>query len=129
MSDAAPNWEWRFYLDDMIGFCERVQAFTQGLDQIQFVRDIMRFDATVRNIELIGEAATHIPDQLRLSSPNVPWRMIVATRNQLIHGYLGIDDDTLWSIVQTDIQMLLTNQQEMKVKVSDWPSGTPQRTP
>lgn len=79
MSDAAPNWEWRFYLDDMIGFCERVQAFTQGLDQIQFVGDIMRFDATVRNIELIGEAATHIPDQLRLSSPNVPWRMIVAT--------------------------------------------------
>ena len=113
----------------MIGFCERVQAFTQGLDQIQFVGDIMRFDATVRNIELIGEAATHIPDQLRLSSPNVPWRMIVATRNQLIHGYLGIDDDTLWSIVQTDIPMLLTNLQEMKVKVSDWPSGTPQRTP
>lgn len=54
MSDATPNREWRFCLDDMIGFCERVQTFTRGLDQIRFVGDIMRFDATVRNIELIG---------------------------------------------------------------------------
>ena len=119
MSDATPNREWRFYLDDMIGFCERVQAFTAGLDQIQFVSDIMRFDATVRNIELIGEAATHIPDQVRLSSPHVPWRMIVATRNQLIHGYLGVDDDTLWSIVQTDIPLLLSSLREFKSKVSE----------
>ena len=45
--------------------------------------------------------------------------MIVATRNRLIRGYFGIDDDTLWNIVQTDIPMLLTNLQEMKMKVSD----------
>jgi uncharacterized protein with HEPN domain len=118
MSDATPNREWRFYLDDMIGFCERVQAFTAGLDQIQFVSDIMRFDATVRNIELIGEAATHIPDSVRLSSTDVPWRMIIATWNQLIHGYLGIDDDTLWSIVQTDVPLLLASLRELKAKVS-----------
>ncbi|MEY4883883.1 MAG: hypothetical protein RIS34_1737 [Pseudomonadota bacterium] len=84
MSDATPNREWRFYLDDMIGFCERVQTFTQGLDQARFVSDALHFDATVRNIELIGVAATHIPDQVRMSSPSIPWRMVIATRNQLI---------------------------------------------
>ena len=109
--------EWRFYLDDMIIFCERVQLFTTEIEQIQFETDLMRFDATVRNIELIGESATHIPEHIRKSTPNIPWRMIIATRNQLIHGYLGIDNDTLWSIVQSDIPALLANLRELKTKL------------
>ena len=112
MSDATPNREWRFYLDDMIGFCQKVISFTVGLDQTQFVKNDMCFDATIRNIELIGEAATHIPESVRAGSPDIPWRMVIATRNQLIHGYLGIDNDTLWSIVETDIPALL---QQLKV--------------
>ena len=118
MSEVSSNREWRFYLDDMIGFCERVQAFTHGFDQARFMGDAMRFDATVRNIELIGEAATHIPEQARMSIPTIPWRMIIATRNQLIHGYLGIDNDTLWSIIETDIPALLATLRDLKTKLS-----------
>ncbi len=118
MSEPTVSREWRFYLDDMIGFCERIQCFTAGIDQSHFVEDLMRFDATVRNLELIGESATHIPESVRKSAPDIPWRMIIATRNQLIHGYLGIDNDTLWSIVQTDIPMLLANLRRLKRKVS-----------
>ena len=114
MSDVVPNREWRFYLDDMIGFCERVLSFTHGLDQAQFLVDVMRFDATIRNLELIGEAATHIPAAVRMSVTDIPWRMIIATRNQLIHGYLGIDNDTLWSIIETDIPALLSALRRMK---------------
>ncbi|MDO9404490.1 MAG: DUF86 domain-containing protein [Polaromonas sp.] len=101
----APR-EWRFYLADMHRFCDRVLVFTAGLDQAQFVGDTMRFDATVRNIELIGEAATHVPDTVRQAMPQIPWRMVIATRNRLIHGYLGIDNDTLWSLIQTDVPAL-----------------------
>jgi len=57
--------------------------------------------------DMIGEAATHIPDEVRVAHPEIPWRMIIATRNRLIHGYLGIDDDTLWSIIQDDVPLLL----------------------
>ncbi len=99
--------EWRFYVQDMIAFCEKVLAFTQGQQQDQFVADAMRFDATVRNLELIGEAASHIPQDVRDAHPAVPWRMLIATRNQLIHGYLGLDNDILWSIIQTDVPVLL----------------------
>ena len=63
----------------------------------------MRYDATLRNLELIGEAATHVPADVRDAAADVPWRLIVAVRNRLIHGYLGIDDDTLWSIVSDDL--------------------------
>ena len=93
----------------MIGFCERILAFTQGTRREEFPADAMRYDATVRNIELVREAATHGPESIRQSHPEIPWRLIIAARNQLIDGYLGLDDDVLWSIVQTDIPALLTN--------------------
>jgi uncharacterized protein with HEPN domain len=85
MSDS-PGREWRFYLDDMIGFAEKVLAYSQGFDQAGFVAHAMAYDATVRNLELIGEAATHIPDSVRQANPHIPWRLIIATRNRLIHG-------------------------------------------
>ena len=106
MSDAFLR-EWRFYLDDMIGFADKVLAYTAGLDQTGFVTSELVYDATVRNLELIGEAATHIPDEVRKANPDIPWRMVIATRNRLIHGYLGIDNDTLWSLVRESVPELL----------------------
>jgi len=89
--------EWRFYVDDMIDFAERVLAYTEGLDQAAFVASGLHYDATIRNLELIGEAAAHVPETVRGAWSQIPWRLIIATRNRLIHGYLGIDNDTLWS--------------------------------
>lgn len=106
--------EWRFYLDDMIGFAENVLTYCEGLDQVTFESTHLNFDATVRNLELIGEAASHIPDEIRDANPSVPWRLIIATRNRLIHGYLGIDNDTLWSIIQDDIPSLLIELKNLK---------------
>lgn len=105
MSDGVR--EWRFYIDDMIAFAEKVLAYTAGMDQSAFVANALVYDATLRNLELIGEAATRVPDDVRQAHPQVPWRMIIATRNRLIHAYLGIDIDTLWSVVVTDVPALL----------------------
>lgn len=113
MSDASPR-EWRFYLGDMMAFCERVLEYTHGLDRATFAADRLRYDATLRNLELVGEAATHIPDAVRAAQPDIPWRKVVATRNRLIHAYLGIDDDILWSIVTDDIPDLLLQLKELQ---------------
>lgn len=75
MSEATSPREWRFYVNDMIGFCERILAFTQGTGRAEFPADAMRYDATVRNIELVGEAATHVPESIRQNLPEIPWRM------------------------------------------------------
>ena len=115
MSESA-NREWRFYLDDMIQFAGKVLTYTRDLDQIGFVTNELTYDGTIRNLELIGEAATHIPEAIRNAQPEIPWRMIVATRNRLIHGYLGIDDDTLWSIIRDDIPELLPLLKSLKEK-------------
>lgn len=113
MSEPAQR-AWWFSLDDMIGCAEKVIIYTDGLDQATFVANGLHYDATVRNLELIGEAATHIPDIVRSEDPQIPWRLIIATRNRLIHGYLGIDNDTLWSVIQDDIPALLAQLRQLR---------------
>ena len=112
----APPREWRFYLDDMIGFCEKVITYSAGFDLSAFIASELNYHATVRNLELLGEAAIHIPETVRADHPNIPWRLIVATRNRLIHGYLGIDNDTLWSIISGDVPALLPNLRALKTQ-------------
>ncbi len=108
MSDARQGGrEWRFYLNDMISFAGKVLSYTAHLDQAAFVADGLTYDATLRNLALIGESATRIPQVVQAAHPEIPWRQIIATRNRLIHAYLGIDDDTIWSIIQDDIPVLL----------------------
>ena len=116
---------WMLYVEDMIEFAERVLSYTGGLDQEQFTTDERTYDATLRNIELIGEAATHVPGYVREAHSEIEWRRIVATRNRLAHVYLGIDDDVVWDIVQTDIPDLLP----MLRRLSDSSRRTQPRPP
>ncbi len=116
MSDTTQR-EWRFYLDDMIEFAGKVLAYTDGFDQDAFVASGLTYDATLRNLELIGEAAAHIPEEVRSTHPEIPWRIIIATRNRIIHGYLGIDEDTLWSIIRDDVPELMPLLSALKHEV------------
>jgi len=106
--------EWRFYLDDMIDFTEKILLYTEGYGLTAFEASGITYDATVRNLELLGEAATHIPPEIRDGSPEIQWRQVIATRNRLIHGYLGIDNDILWSIIRQDVPALLPQLRELR---------------
>ena len=99
--------EWRFYVSDMIDFCERVLDYTAGLDRASFVASAMTYDAVLRNLELIGEAATHIPEAVRDAHPEIPWRAIVGARNRLAHSYLLIDDEIIWTMIEDAVPSLL----------------------
>ena len=79
----------------MITFSERVLRYTEHLDQGAFISDIRTYDATLRNLELIGEAATRVPSDAREAYPHISWRRIIGSRNRLAHDYLGIDDDMI----------------------------------
>jgi uncharacterized protein with HEPN domain len=94
------------YLRDMVEFCDRVMAYTSGFDVTALLSDRMRYDATLRNLELIGEAATRVPVELRERAPEVPWRMVIGTRNRLAHGYLGIEPETVWLIATDSVPRL-----------------------
>lgn len=96
----------RLYLEDMRLFCERVIEYAKGVDREAFTGDTMRYDPTMRNLEPLGEAASRVPAEIRSAAPRIPWRQRIATRNRLVHAFLGIDDDIVRSIVRDDIPAL-----------------------
>ncbi len=63
--------EWRFYVTDMIGFAEKVVVYTDGIDQEKFVTSGLNYDATVHNLILLGEAATHVPEHVQIFADEI----------------------------------------------------------
>lgn len=112
--------EWRFYVADMIGFAEKVVIYTEGLDQEKFVANELNFDATVHNLILLGEAASHIPDRVRTFAGQIDWKQIVATRNRLVHGYLGIKNEVVWDIIQNEIPALIEQLNALKKAADEY---------
>ncbi len=64
--------------------------------------------ALERCVELIGEAATRLPEDWRTSHPEIPWRQIIAMRNVMIHGYDIVVSDVLWDVATNDVPKLRT---------------------
>lgn len=78
------------YLDDIQESCEKVLRFTKGMTYKDFVNDDLRFDAVLRNLEIIGEAVKNISDETRRKYPQIKWRKIAGFRNIVAHEYLGL---------------------------------------
>jgi uncharacterized protein with HEPN domain len=112
--DRRPARSWYFFLDDMAAFAKDVLRYTAGMDQTQFESNGLVLDATLRKLELIGEAARNVPEEIRGLAPEIPWRQIIATRNRIVHAYLGIDNDTIWSILRDDLPGLIDAVEALK---------------
>lgn len=108
----------RLYVEDMLEFCSKVLSYSAALTDATLTADAIRYDAILRNLELIGEAATHVPEAVRAMAPAVPWRQIVATRNRVAHAYLGISAETVWSILHDDLPALDLALRELLVQMN-----------
>ena len=113
----------RLYVEDMIEFCSRALSYSAALTEATLTDEPMRYDAILRNLELIGEAATHVPEPLRAMAPDVPWRQIVATRNRVAHAYLGIAAETVWSILRDDLPALKLALQALLARMGGEPAA------
>ena len=91
---SLPERDDRLYLRDMVEFCERVAAYSAGHDQESLLADRMRYDAVLRNLELIGEAATRVPVNMRGLAPEIAWRQIIGTRNRLAPMPISVSSPT-----------------------------------
>jgi len=104
------------YLADIQAACEKVARFTKGMTYKEFVNDDLRFDAVLRNLEIIGEAAKSISEHTRKKYPDVKWRKIAGFRDIVIHEYFGVNDETVWDIVAHEIPSLLATVSMMLKK-------------
>lgn len=99
--------DWRVYLQEMLVDCQKVVRYTSGMSTLaDFTRDDAAYDGILHNLQMIGEAARYIPDEVRPLMPNVEWKAIVGLRNVIVHRYFAIDNEIVWDIVQRKIPEL-----------------------
>jgi len=79
------------YLTDMLAYAEKARSFVGGMTWEELQADEKTYLATVRAIEIVGEAARHVPEEFRAGFPAIPWRRIIGMRNILVHDYEGAD--------------------------------------
>lgn len=94
---------------------EEILDYTKGADLAVFKANSMLKFATIKQIEIIGEAAKYISEETITQYPEIPWKQISGLRNILVHEYFGVDTTLIWQIVQTDIPAL-KNKLETKPK-------------
>jgi uncharacterized protein with HEPN domain len=102
----------RIYLADILECCFKIQTYVGTLSKDDFITNGMTYDAVVRNVELIGEAAKHLPLEIRLQYSEIPWREIIGMRNHLIHGYFGINNDVLWDVITNEIPLIVQSLEQ-----------------
>lgn len=96
----------RDYLHDILESVDDVESFVEGMSFEEFVKDRKTKNAVLRSIEVIGEASRQLPVALREKYPEVPWKEIIGMRDKLIHGYSGIDFETVWKATKEDVPSL-----------------------
>ncbi len=105
--------DYRLYLDDIETSCTKILEYTKGMTFDGFVQDAKSFDAVVFNLEVIGEAAKHIPESMRVRYPDADWQRIAGLRDIIAHGYFGLNRQVLWDIVQNGVPELLREVREI----------------
>ncbi len=92
----------RHILDEAVYLNEQVQKISRH----EFLLNETLKRAFVRSIEIIGEAAKNVPDEIRKKYPDIEWRAMAGMRDRLVHGYFGVDYDIVWNVVTHNIPVL-----------------------
>jgi len=110
---------WKFRLRHMLEAINKTLDYTRGMTFNQFRADTRTVDAVARNLLVLGEAARHIPLEVEIRYPRVPWRNIRAMRNVLAHNYERVDLVIIWDTVQRDLPPLVPLLEEVLKEVEE----------
>ncbi len=108
---------WRFRLEDIDCSLDMISQYVEGLEYESWEKDRKTIDAVIRNIEIIGEAASHLPDEFKELHIDIPWYQMKGMRNMLIHEYFGVDIDVLWKTIQEDLPVLKIKIQKLLLQI------------
>jgi len=109
--------DYRLYFDDILESINRIKAYIKGITLEEFLRNDLIFDAVIRNLEVIGEAANKVPDSIKEEYAMIPWQRMVGLRNVLIHEYFGVDREIVWKIVSEDLPKTIVLIEKVKNKI------------
>ena len=95
------------YLADILKSAKAIERFLEGVSQAGFLSNEEKYEAVNRKFEIIGEAARHLSPEARAQFPDIPWKLISAMRNILIHDYGDVDLVIVWETTQRDVPRLI----------------------
>lgn len=95
--------DWTFFLEDIFEAANKVLRYTNGMSLEAFRSDELVFDAVVRNLEIIGEAAKHLPKEVQERMPDVEWSKAAAFRDVIAHGYFGLNVHIIWDVTRNKV--------------------------
>ncbi len=104
------------YLKDILDYMDRAIQYLNEYEFNDFISDNKTCDAVLRCIEVIGEATKKIPDDLRESYPDIPWRDMAGMRDKVIHSYFTVDYKMVWLTITEDIPRMMP---EIKKVIDD----------
>ena len=96
--------KWDFRLQDMLDAARKIELYIEGLAFEDFVEDEKTFDAVVRQLTVLGEAACHVPESIAARSPEIPWSEIRGMRN-ISSPSLSTPDSQLHSCMSSEQKM------------------------
>jgi len=94
------------YVEDIISAMDKSIDFVKNISYEEFTRDDKTVFAVVRALEIIGEAAKKIPDDIRKNYPEIPWKDITGMRDKVIHEYFGVKLSIVWRTIKEEIPPL-----------------------
>ena len=95
------------HLEDILEAAKAIRRFTDGVSREEFKSNEEKYEAVNRKFEIIGEAARRLSPEAKNLFPEVPWNLITAMRNILIHDYDDVDLDVVWDTIQRDVPPLI----------------------
>lgn len=109
----------RDYLQDIIDAIAEVREFVEGTSFEDFSKDKKTINAVIRSLEVIGEGAKKVPEDLRRKYPRIPWRRMTGMRDKLIHEYFGIDLEIVWLVVNDELPPIKPMIQKVLKDIED----------
>jgi len=103
----VPPREWRLRIEDILDAAARISRYIEGKNLVTFMRDDLTLDAVSRCFGIIGEAAVHIPNDVTVAHPEIPWTEMRAMRNIVVHEYFGVTKETLWKTALEDLPTIV----------------------
>jgi uncharacterized protein with HEPN domain len=98
---------------DILAAIAEIQKFTRGMDYETFCADDRTIRAVEMNFIIIGESANHISEDFEESNSDVPWNLMSAMRNRVVHVYFSIDAKLLWETIQNDLPPLIPKLEKL----------------